>query len=175
MADRLVETAELIRGRGIDCPIVSVGSTLTATHMHATMGITEVRPGVYAYGDIRTVQGAAAQWEDCALTVLATVISRPNPHMAIIDAGTKVLSPATAGPYNFGLVAETPTAKVTRLSEEHGTVEFTGETDAPAVGDRLHILPARAGVVVNTQRTAHLTRGSDLLQTVPIEAHLRSL
>jgi D-serine deaminase-like pyridoxal phosphate-dependent protein len=174
VADRISHTAELIRADGVECPAVSVGSTLTARYMNASMGVTEIRPGAYVYNDIRTVQGAAARWEDCALTVLTTVVSRPDSTTAIIDAGSKVLSPADGGTYRHGIVAESPTATIIRLSEEHGTVHFPAGEGAPTLGERLHILPVRAGLVVNTQRTAHFTNPGGDSWRVPIEAHLRS-
>ena len=59
--------------------VVSGGSTPTAWRMHEVPGVTEARPGTYVYNDRTTAELGACGWEDCALTVLATVISRAVP------------------------------------------------------------------------------------------------
>ena len=59
--------------------------------------VTERRPGTYIYFDRMQVANGAASWDDCALTVLATVVSRPTPNRVVIDAGSKSLSSDLAG------------------------------------------------------------------------------
>jgi D-serine deaminase-like pyridoxal phosphate-dependent protein len=172
---RLTTTAKLLRTTGHPCPTVSVGSTLTTAHLQPNGGLTEMRPGVYAYGDVRTVEGGAATWRDCALTVLATVVSRPNQQTVIIDAGTKTLSPALTKSGTYGYVANLEGAHFVRCSEEHGTLDLKKPSLQPLVGTRIHVVPARAGVVVNTSYRTHQVAGVQHLRSVPTDASLCEL
>jgi D-serine deaminase-like pyridoxal phosphate-dependent protein len=91
-AERLLEVATALREHGFELPVISVGGTPSALHLDKLHGITEYRPGAYVFSDR---DQAALGWgtlDDCALTVRATVVSRPAPTRAVIDAGTKTLS-----------------------------------------------------------------------------------
>ncbi|MFN2398091.1 MAG: alanine racemase [Gemmatimonadaceae bacterium] len=80
-----------LRSAGVPPGIVSGGSTPTAWRTHEIEGVTEFRPGTYVYNDRTTVEIGACDWTDCALTVLATVVSISVPGQAVIDAGSKAL------------------------------------------------------------------------------------
>src|SRR5256884_1203400 len=83
-------TAEMLRHAGIEVRELSVGSTPTAgLALHD--GISEIRPGTYIYGDANQVTLQSQRPEDCALCVVATVVSTPAPHRAVGDAGSKAL------------------------------------------------------------------------------------
>jgi D-serine deaminase-like pyridoxal phosphate-dependent protein len=145
----LVETAQRIRDTGLDLEEVSVGSTPTARHAMAVVGVTECRPGNYVYNDASQVSLGTCALEDCALTVLATVVSVPAADRAVVDAGSKTLSsdplrPRGAG---FGFVLGRR-SRVARLSEEHGVIEVAAG-EAFRVGERVRILPNHACVVSN--------------------------
>src|SRR5688572_5555860 len=71
---------------------LSVGATPTARFSAKLPGITELRPGNYVYYDRMQVGVGAADWDDCALTVLARVVSRPDPRRVILDSGSKTLT-----------------------------------------------------------------------------------
>ena len=71
--------------------VVSGGSTPTLWNTHELTGVTEFRPGTYVYNDRGTAAIGACDWDDCALTVLATVVSTAVPNQAVVDAGTKAL------------------------------------------------------------------------------------
>src|SRR5262249_4541427 len=83
------EAAERIRAAGIAIRTVSVGSTPTATHAAREAGVTEIRPGTYAFYDAVQVALGTTSDDHTALTVSGTVISRPTPDRAVIDAGSK--------------------------------------------------------------------------------------
>src|SRR5439155_26839724 len=74
------------------CEEISVGATPTARFSVKQPGITELRPGNYVYFDRTQVGLGAASWDDCALTVLARVVSRPAPDRVILDSGSKTLT-----------------------------------------------------------------------------------
>ena len=93
---------------------VSGGSTPTLWRTHEIDGVTEFRPGTYVYNDRTTAEIGACDWDDCALTVLATVVSTAVPGQAVIDAGTKALGRepmrGTDAADGFGCVLGHPTS-----------------------------------------------------------------
>jgi D-serine deaminase-like pyridoxal phosphate-dependent protein len=145
----LVDTAQRIRESGIEIEEVSVGSTPTARHAMAIPGVTSCRPGNYVFHDASQVSLGVCRIEDCALTVLATVVSVPAADRAVVDAGSKTLSSDPLRPQGpgFGFVLGRR-SRLARLSEEHGVIEVAGG-DSYRVGERLRILPNHACVVSN--------------------------
>ena len=90
---RLLTTlAERVRALGVEVEEISVGSTPTARFSLQQDDITELRPGNYVYYDRTQVALGSATWDDCALTVLARVVSRPAPDRVILDSGSKTLT-----------------------------------------------------------------------------------
>jgi D-serine deaminase-like pyridoxal phosphate-dependent protein len=148
----IAETAELVRASGIPLATVSVGSSGTFRFAVECPTITEVRPGTYVFNDLSQLRQGAATPDDLAAFVVATVVGRPEATRAVIDAGSKVLTSdrlLTADPeLTFGAVAGYPGAHVTRLSEEHGVLEFSAPTDL-RIGDRVAIVPNHICPVVN--------------------------
>jgi len=145
----LTDTAEMLRAEGIEVRERSVGSTPTAgLALHP--GITEMRPGTYVYGDANQVTLVSQRLEDCALAVVATVVSNPAADRAVIDAGSKALSAdlRVSGLDGYGIVVGNERLCVARLSEEHAVVTGPGRTGL-AIGDRIAIIPAHACTTVN--------------------------
>jgi D-serine deaminase-like pyridoxal phosphate-dependent protein len=132
-------------------PVVSLGSTPTARFAAREPGVTEIRPGTYVFQDRTQVAHHAATQDDLAAFVLATVVSRPAPDRAVVDAGTKVLSSdrlnAPGAPVDFGAVHETGWPLV-RASEEHGVLSIPPETTLD-IGTQLRIVPNHICPVVN--------------------------
>src|SRR6185503_6891322 len=87
----LTEVAAALVGAGLPVPEVSVGSTPTARHAMTVAGVTECRPGNYVYHDATQVALGTCGLEDCAMTVLSTVVS-VGPGRAVLDAGSKTVS-----------------------------------------------------------------------------------
>ncbi len=145
----MVETADLLRRNGIEVKEISVGSTPAAPYSAAVAGVTEIRPGTYVFGDLTQVDLYSCALKDCALSVLATVTSRPNATRTIVDAGRKTLTsdPAsrTGRTRGFGLIPSKNTV-VGRLSEEHGVIESDSTFE---IGEKVTIIPNHACVVVN--------------------------
>ena len=88
----MVETAKLLKQNGIPVETVSVGSTPTARYCGSVEGVTELRPGTYIFYDLTEIDLCACTLEDCALSVLATVISTPASNRVVVDAGKKALT-----------------------------------------------------------------------------------
>ncbi len=147
--ERIVETGALLRGAGLRVDEVSVGSTPTAALAMRVAGVSECRPGNYVFHDASQVALGTCAVEDCALTILATVVSVPAADRAVVDAGSKTLSsdPLRPKPGGHGQVLGRA-SRIDRLSEEHGVIAVApGESFR--VGERVRILPNHACVVAN--------------------------
>jgi D-serine deaminase-like pyridoxal phosphate-dependent protein len=156
--DAVVGLASRLRAEGIPVPGVSVGSTPTFTAADDLTGVSEARPGNYAYFDLTQVALGSCRLEDVAISVLATVISHPaGDERAVVDAGALALS-GDRGPEagalqdgTMGAILPGPTAagpdlslRLEALSQEHGVirpVKGASLRDRLPVGSRLRILP----------------------------------
>jgi D-serine deaminase-like pyridoxal phosphate-dependent protein len=160
-AARLVEVADDLRSDGFDIREVSIGSTPSAPYVRDMPGITELRPGTYVFSDR---DQAALGWgtlEDCALTILATVVSRPTPTRAVIDAGTKTLSSDQASAVEgWGDLRGHPDWRLVSLSEEHGVLEVPPGPDGPAIGTTVEIIPNHACGALNLHDEVTVVRGT---------------
>ncbi|MBN9316828.1 MAG: alanine racemase [Devosia sp.] len=146
----MVGVAETIRARGVPLPIVSLGASASAREVAHVPGVTQIRPGIYAFNDVGQIALGNASLDTTAIRVIATVVSHPEPERACIDAGSKSLStdlvPASAHREDFpgmGLIVNAPGWVIERMSEEHGWLRWHGE-GAPIplpVGMRLEIVP----------------------------------
>lgn len=142
---------EVLEREGLRARVVSGGSTPAAWRMHEVPGVTEVRPGTYVFNDRTTAAVGACAWDDCALTVLATVVSTAVPGQAVIDAGTKSLGREPmrgAAGEGFGALLDRPEVVVSRMSEEHGILDLSHTDWRPAVGDVVRVVPNHVCVVV---------------------------
>jgi D-serine deaminase-like pyridoxal phosphate-dependent protein len=162
---------------GMAIAVVSGGGTPGARDAHTLGVLTELRVGTYIYHDRSTVALGAARLEDCALLVHATVVSRPTPERAIIDAGSKTLSsdlaPPQAGP-GYGLLVDYPEAVIVRLNEEHGILDLAGCARRPALGEVVRIVPNHVCVVSNLHDAVVVTRDGEIVGTWPVAARGRS-
>ena len=111
--------------------------------------MTECRPGTYVYNDFSQVSLGSARLDECAMTVLATVVSVPARDRAVVDAGSKTLSTDPLRPTadGHGLVLGRR-SRIARLSEEHGVIGVA-EGESFRIGERVRILPNHACVVSN--------------------------
>ena len=131
------------------CPVVTSGGTPSMKAFAGSRVVTDYRPGTYIYNDRSLLNRGVVSLADCALRVAATVISRPTPTRAILDAGSKTLSSDLFGQTGYGLVTEYPGAVIVGLSEEHAHVDLTGTAARPEIGETVTILPNHACVVTN--------------------------
>ncbi len=144
------QTVALLKARGIACPIVSNGGTPSLFSAHYVPSATEHRAGTYVYNDRAMARSGHCGLDDCAMHILATVVSRPTPDRAILDAGSKALTSDLLGFSDYGLIADYPDAVITGLSEEHGTVDLSKVAGPrPEIGDKVRIIPNHTCVVSN--------------------------
>lgn len=153
--------------------IISNGGTPDLWRAHEVGTATEHRPGTYIYLDRFQVERGVGTLDDCALTVLATVVSRPTADRAIIDAGSKALTSDTLGLDGFGLVLGYPAAVIRSLSEEHGTLDLSACAARPGIGERLRIVPNHACVVSNLFDRVTLVSGDAVVETQTVDARGR--
>lgn len=167
---------------------VSIGSTPSMRYFENVTSeegfrVTEVRPGNYVFLDAMQVGLGVAAWPDCALTVLATVISKhraDGQERLFLDAGKKVLNTDTGyGTEGYGVLLYNPRtmqplphARLAGLSEEHGWVHVAGGATLE-VGDRVRLVPNHACVVVNTQARLYLVDGDEVVDVLPVDARGR--
>jgi D-serine deaminase-like pyridoxal phosphate-dependent protein len=149
---------------GIEVRIVSGGSTPTLYHSHELPGLNEIRPGTYVYNDWNTVASGACTPEECAATLLVTVVSTARPGQIVVDGGSKTFSsdrPASAAE-SFGHVMEAPAAVFHKMNEEHGYVDVRGCGRDFAIGERLRIIPNHICVAVNLHERVYGIRDGDV-------------
>jgi D-serine deaminase-like pyridoxal phosphate-dependent protein len=162
---------------GLHPRVVSGGSTPTLWNTHEISGVTEFRPGTYVYNDRTTALIGACNWTDCALTVLATVISTAVPGQAVIDAGTKSLGReplrGTDASDGFGSLLEHPDVTVKAMSEEHGILDLSRSTWRPEVGERVRVIPNHVCIVVHLNDLVYGVRGDVVETSWPVEARGR--
>ena len=146
-----------------------------AWRTHEVPGVTEIRPGTYVYNDRTTALIGACDWEDCALTVAATVVSVAVPGQAVIDAGAKALGrePARVDTDGYGALLDQPDVVVTRMSEEHGILDLSRTNWRPRVGDVVRVVPNHVCIVVHLFDEIIGVRGSSVETRWPVAARGR--
>ena len=167
----LVGTAERIRGQGIEVAHVSVGSTPASWFTPRVPGITEMRPGTYVFHDNNAFRHGRIGPDRCAARVVSTVVSRPAPNRAIIDAGSKALAldPSPSHP-GHGFIVGHPNATIARVSEEHGVVTLPQPEPGFDVGDRLEIIPNHICPAVNLTDELVIIRDGHVVDHWPVAA-----
>lgn len=176
VAEQLDATLAAWRRHGLSAEIVSGGSTPTAYQSHLVESLTEIRPGTYPFNDMNTVRGGYATIDDCAATIVATVVSDAVPGQVVIDAGSKTLAAdrcVTHPDAGHGHVLEYPEARITKLSEEHGQVDVTPCGGRPRIGERLTIIPNHICPCINLQDRVWLEGPDGGLAPLAIDARGR--
>lgn len=156
---------EAFERAGLPFAIVSGGSTPSRYESEQFHGVNEIRPGTYIFNDRSTVGVQAATVEDCALSVLVTVVSTSVAGHAVIDGGSKTFSSDTYHAEHgrgFGLIKDDPAAEIERLSEEHGHLNVSRSTRKYAVGERLMIIPNHVCTTVNMHDEIYGVRGEQV-------------
>jgi D-serine deaminase-like pyridoxal phosphate-dependent protein len=164
------EALERFRRADVPVPVVSGGGTPALLTLGDFPMLTEHRAGTYVYNDVLIVSAGAATWDDCAMHVRATVVSRPAPDRAVIDAGSKVLTREQYSVRDFGRVVEYPDAVVANLNEEHGVIDLSKSASRPDVGDVINIIPNHCCVVSNMVDEVYGVRGGVVEVVWPVAA-----
>jgi len=144
--ERIEAVLAALAAAGLEAKIVSGGSTPGAAKTPLIPWTTEIRPGTYVFYDASSLAATLCGEADCALRVLATVVSTAVPGQCVIDAGSKTFSSdQTVGVGTFGHFIGRPWT-MRKLNEEHGYVEIDGE---PRVGEKVWVVPSHVCATVN--------------------------
>lgn len=169
----LVQLAERLRAADLPIRTVAAGSTPTAHGVASVPGITEVRAGTYVFGDNMMASLGAVGWDEIALSILCTVVSRPLPERATVDGGSKTfggdIPPGVlAGVQGYGGSVDID-GYVEAMNEEHGMVRLADGVD-PKVGDQLRFIPNHVCTAVNLADELIGIRDGNVVTVWPIEA-----
>ncbi|REK08973.1 MAG: D-TA family PLP-dependent enzyme [Planctomycetota bacterium] len=170
---KLGQTLDLWAEHGLQARIVSGGSTPTAFQSHLVGEYTEIRPGTYIYNDINTVRGGYCQLEDCAASIISTVISTAVPGQVVLDAGTKTLTSDRCSydpESGHGYIVEYPQAVIGKLTEEHAQVDVRKCDRVPELGQRVTVIPNHVCPCINLQDVVWWHDEGGQLVDLPIDA-----
>jgi D-serine deaminase-like pyridoxal phosphate-dependent protein len=170
---KLRETLDLWLAGGLAARIVSGGSTPTAFQSHLVPEFTEIRPGTYIFNDLNELRAGYSTVDQCAARIIVTVISDAVTGQIVIDGGSKAFTSDSCKSdreSGFGHVIGFPSAKITKLSEEHGQVDISQVESPPKLGDRLSVIPNHICPCVNLQSYAWLLRDDGKLERLTIDA-----
>jgi D-serine deaminase-like pyridoxal phosphate-dependent protein len=164
------DAAAALRRAGHAAHVASCGSTPTSPFAALVPGVTEVRAGNYVFHDRMQLHLGVARLEDCALTVLATVVSRPRERRYVVDAGLKALAGEDYGWGTHGQLLDHPDVLVSFAHEEHGVIVLAEGVADPGfrVGDRVRIVPDHACGCVNMHDELVAVDGERVLETWPL-------
>jgi D-serine deaminase-like pyridoxal phosphate-dependent protein len=165
------EARKGVRALDLEPRMVSTGGTPNLGNVGKLDGATEHRAGTYIFNDRMMLACGAAQPDDCALSVYATVVSRAAPERGILDSGSKTLT-ADTGALNdgFGLILEYPQAKIHAFAEEHGFLDLSRTNARPKVGEVVRVVPNHVCVVVNMVDRLIPVRGDKIVDVLPVAA-----
>lgn len=169
---RLIDSARYIERDGLTVPILTAGSSgsfLTTAHIK---GITEIQAGGACLMDLFYAEEChlADEGYEYALTVVASVTSRPAPDQVIVDAGFKTMSNRGAV---FPRAIGQPGLEVVSLSAEHGTARATGDAQRLRIGDRVEFVPAYSDTTTFLHDHFIGTRGTTVDHIIPLLARGR--
>ncbi|MCA2968140.1 MAG: alanine racemase [Acidobacteriaceae bacterium] len=148
---------------GIEFELVSGGSTPTMWQSHLVQGMNEMRPGTYIFNDRNTIASGACGPEDCAASILCTVVSTSVDDQMIIDGGSKTFTSDQTAAGGYGEVLGSPEAFFFKMNEEHGYIKRNGANFK--VGDRARVLMNHVCVSVNMEERIYGVRGEEVVET----------
>ncbi|HEU5228461.1 MAG TPA: DSD1 family PLP-dependent enzyme [Ktedonobacteraceae bacterium] len=159
----LTDTANLLRDAGMAIEIVTTGGTGTIEVCAHYEGVTEVQPGSFIFMDTDYRNAIGSSYAN-ALTILSTVISRPAPQRAVVDAGFKSLSTDSGMPEAEGLQA----VKYRPGGDEHGILSWEDNTINLAIGDRIKLIPSHIDTTINLHDSYYAYRDGRIEAIWPV-------
>jgi len=166
---RLLHMLALLQDAGIPAENVSGGGSGATLEAHELPELTELRIGTYVFSDWNSVAKGWTDFADCAMRVRVTVVSANDPKRVIVDGGSKTLNAESLNGC-FGYIVEYPDARLHKLNEEHGYIDFTACESVPQVGDILHIIPVHTCVVTNLHNRVFGVRGEQIEEVYDVAA-----
>jgi D-serine deaminase-like pyridoxal phosphate-dependent protein len=166
----LAAARDLAKTAGLDTKVISTGGTPDMWSDEGLSVPTEYRAGTFIYFDRALAERGTCSYDDCALKVLATVVSRPTSERALIDAGSKALTSDFNGLTGFGVVTALGKVPIYTMSEEHGFLDISGLARKPEVGELVQVTPNHVCPVTNLYDRVVFIRGNEVLGQVKVDA-----
>lgn len=170
---RTLRFVDIAKEMGYDFTVVSIGSTPSMLHDFPILkGITEIRPGTYVLMDA-SMSAAYGDLSRAAVTVLATVISRPTAERVILDVGAKGITMQTrtkgiTAVEGMGLIKNHAGVHIFDVYDEHAIIYNKAFRDKVRVGDKVEIIPVHVCPMMNLHEEAHVVKDGQVVETYKI-------
>lgn len=164
------DTKVALDRHGLKTGVVSSGGSPEMWSDEGLEPVTEYRAGTYIYFDRALAERKTCDYGDCALAVLSTIVSRPTPERAIVDAGSKALTSDLLGLSGYGVVQNLGRARVYDVNEEHGYLDLKDAPRQLRIGETVRITPNHVCPVSNLFDKVVFVRGDEVLGAVPVDA-----
>lgn len=171
--EEVLAIAKYLRDNGVEVSEVSIGATPSVMLGEVLPGVTEVRPGTYILMDAAQAH-AINDYSQCAIAVLATVVSKPTAERVVVDAGGKALTSFTRAPGSicatpgYGLVKGFGDLRLKKVYDEHGVITSTEAHSKLKIGDKISIIPNHVCPCVNLYDNMYLVENDYVVEQLPI-------
>jgi D-serine deaminase-like pyridoxal phosphate-dependent protein len=161
--ERVLSSVQLIREAGLTCDIVSAGSTATFDITGRLDGVTEIQAGSYVLMDTDYTE-LDIPFEK-ALSVLGTVLSRPNPALCVADCGHK----SCTMDHGYPPIKDLDDARMMFLSDEHALITVRPDATIQP-GDRIELWPSHIDPTINLHDVLYAADGDTVIDVWPVAA-----
>lgn len=172
--DTMKAAADALAEAGFPCEMVTSGSTPTFKEVIENGTTTVSHPGNYTFFDHIQMALGVAEEKDCALRVLATVISNPSEGFYLFDAGAKCMGLDQGAHGNsaitgFGYVVGHPELTIVGLSEEVAKVKALNGPSDLKIGDKVEIIPNHSCSSANNTTWYTCVRGDEVVDALEVD------
>ena len=157
------EAKRLCAQDGIPVTEISGGGTPGMWREEGLEELTEYRAGTFIFNDRIIVASGAATFDDCAATLLLSVVSDAGTDYVTVDGGTKTFSSDLYGQTDYGVVLDDHGTTIVRCSEEHGVLQHCGSKPRYKVGEKVRVIPNHACIILNLHDAAYGVRGDEVV------------
>jgi D-serine deaminase-like pyridoxal phosphate-dependent protein len=165
----LMETRDLIEQNGMDVKILSGGGTGTYNITSQYPGMTEIQAGSYILMDAS--YRSVLKDFDCAMTILTTVVSKPDKDRVVLDVGMKSATKESGLP----VVKDMDEAELKHLSEEHGKLDVSKCDVDLKLGEKIELIPTHGCTTINLHDKFYGVRNNKLEAVWDISARGKSM
>lgn len=171
---RTLSFAKIAEEMGWNDQVVSIGSTPPFTlGFDILEGVTEIRPGTYVFMDL--AQGnVIGSYDQCAASVLTTVISKPTSERVITDVGAKgitmqIRAKGITKTKGLGYIKGFDDVHVHAVYDEHAIIYNEAFRNEINIGDKVQIIPNHICPVTNLYDYVHLVSNGEVVDQIPVK------